>query len=111
MTWLTENYAVIVFLLTTLLSAIIALLKHFGKRKTAQALEKVKEMLHQTFGNVEALKVKWKKSGMEEKYGHIGEIFARINEEASAEEILKTAYAEWQKEREADWKPAKVSEK
>jgi len=111
MKWLTENYMVVVFLVTTLISVITALLKHMGKKNAAEALEKVKDMLHQTFGNVEALKVQWKKSGMEDKYGHIGEIFASINSEAQLEDILKVAYTEWQKEREKNWRPVKIEEK
>ena len=99
MKWLAENYMVIVFLITTLLAVIKAVLLLLGKKKAAEALQKVKDMLHQTFGNVEVLKVKWKESGMEEKYGKIGEIFGKINEEAELEDILKTAYGEWAKKK------------
>lgn len=98
MDWVMENWPTIVFLATTLLSAFIALLKHLGKKKTAGALDEIKDILHQTFGNVEQLKEKWKESGAEEKYGHIGEIFAKINKEEDMGEILKTAYEQWKKE-------------
>lgn len=99
MKWLAENYMVVVFLATTLLAVVKAILLAAGKRKAAEALGKAKEMIHQTFGNVEVLKVKWKESGCEEKYGHIGEIFGKINEEAELGEVLKTAYEEWARSR------------
>jgi len=111
MQWILDNYMAIIFLLTTLLSVIIAILKHFGKKKTADALGKIKDILHQTFGNVEALKVQWKKSGMEAKYGKIGEIFASINEEAKLEDVLKIAYNQWQADREENWKPVNIKPK
>jgi len=105
MKWLIENYMVIVFLLTTLLAVVKAILLAMGKKKAAEALEKVKEMLHQTFGNVEALKVKWEESGMEKKYGKIGKIFATINEENKIEDVMRVAYTEWQDSKKEEWKP------
>jgi len=92
MNWLSENYMVVVFLVTTVISLITAILKALGKKKAAQGLEEVKKILHQTFGNVEELKKKWKKAGMEERFGHIGEIFAAINEKNKLDDVLKIAY-------------------
>ena len=37
---------------------------------------------------------------MEEKYGKVGEIFAKINKEVELEEVLKTAYEQWLKEKD-----------
>jgi len=100
MKWLAENYMVVVFLLTTVLAVIKAILLKLGKKKAAEALGEAKNMLHQTFGNVEVLKIKWKENGMEEKYGKVGEIFAKINKEVELEEVLKTAYEQWLKEKD-----------
>ena len=100
MKWLAENYMIVVFLLTTILAVIKAILLMMGKKKAAEALDKVKDMLHQTFGNVEKLKIKWKESGAEEKYGHIGTIFTAINKGEKVDKVLKVAYEEWLKEQE-----------
>jgi len=98
MNWIAENYMAMIFLVTTAMSLIIAVLNHIGKKKTAAKVQAFKDILHQTFGNVESLKVKWKESGLEDKYGRIGSIFAEINKQSDIAEVLRKAYEEWAKQ-------------
>jgi Ni,Fe-hydrogenase I large subunit len=100
MEWLMENWAAVIFLATTILAVVKTILLLLGKKKAAKAIEEFKKILHQTFGNVEKLKAKWKESGAEDKYGHIGEIFAAINKEESIDKVLETAYNQWLKEQD-----------
>lgn len=97
MKWLCENPAALVFLATTLLSVLVAILKTLGKANAAAALEKVQKILEQTFSNVEDIKRAWKESGCQAKFGHIGTIFGKLNEIADpalAADIQQT-YEEW----------------
>lgn len=100
MEWIGENCMAIVFLITTILAVIKAILLLLGKKKAALAVGEIKKILHQTFGNVELLKKQWKDAGLEEKYGHIGEIFGKINKEAALGEIMEVAYKQWMAEQD-----------
>ena len=109
--WLNQNYLALIFIVTTLLAIVKAILSALGKKKAADAVEELKKILHQTFGNVEALKTKWAESGAEAKFGHIGQIFAEINKEKGLDTVLKTAYDQYleEKKKKEEKKPEELN--
>jgi len=67
----------------------------FLKEVASTLLRKASEkdaVLKQTFENVERLKEKWKVSGLEEEFGHIGQLFKLWNEEVDMEAPVKEEY-------------------
>lgn len=77
---------------TVILLTIVLILTILYRHKTVRKIRILEEVLYQTFNNVEVLKARWKECKVDIKYGRIGQIFAKRNEAAGLNDIIRTVY-------------------